>query len=143
MSLFTRVVVAYDGSQGSQRALMLAIRLASDQEAALLILSIAEHVPQFVGTVGEVDEHVREQQSALRVSQERALRLAAEMGAAHAQTILEVGHAAQLIVAVAEREQADLLVLGRSGHSEVWGRFMGSTADKVTRHATCSVLVAH
>ena len=129
MSLFTRVVVAYDGSPGSQRALMLAIRLASDQEATLLILSIAEHV--------------REQQSALRESQERALRLAGEMGAAQAQAILEAGHAAQLIVAVAEREHADLLVLGRSGHSEVWGRFMGSTADKVTRHATCSVLVAH
>ena len=143
MDLFTRVVVAYDGSPGSQRALMLAIRLASAQNAALLILSVAEHVPRFAGTVGEVDESVREHQNALGEDQERALRLAAEMGLTTARTILEVGHAAQLIVTVAEQEHADLLVLGRSGHSEVWGRFMGSTADKVARHAPCSVLIAH
>ena len=32
-------------------------------------------------------------------------------------------------------------VMGHMGHSSVWGTFMGTTAEKVTRHVTCSVLV--
>jgi nucleotide-binding universal stress UspA family protein len=42
----------------------------------------------------------------------------------------------------AAAHQADLLVLGRSGHSQIWGRFMGTTAERVARHVECSVLIA-
>lgn len=143
MSIFTHILVAYDGSPGSERALMLAIRLAGEQQAKLLILSVAEHLPRFAGTVGEVDETLREYTEALRERQQHAIQLSQAEGIATPQTLLQAGHAAQLIVTTAEREQVDLLVLGRSGHSAVWGRFMGSTADKVVRHAPCSVLIAH
>jgi nucleotide-binding universal stress UspA family protein len=141
--MFARILVAYDGSPGSERALALAVRLAGEQHAELLVLSVVEHLPRFAGTVGEVDEALRERTEALRERQRRAVQLAEARGIASPRALLEVGHAAQSIVAAAEREQADLLVLGRSGHSEVWGRFMGSTADKIVRHSPCSVLVAH
>ena len=52
-----------------------------------------------------------------------------------------VGHAAQAIAKLAEEGGFDLVVIGHSGHSGVWGMFLGSTADKVVRHASCSVLV--
>jgi nucleotide-binding universal stress UspA family protein len=35
----------------------------------------------------------------------------------------------------------DLLVMGHRGRSSVWGTFMGTMAEKVARHVTCSVLV--
>jgi nucleotide-binding universal stress UspA family protein len=89
-----------------------------------------------------VDESVRERTEALRERQRHALRLAEEQGITAPQSLLETGHAAQLTMTVAERERADLLVLWHSGHSEVWERFMGSTADKIVRHAWCSVLIA-
>jgi nucleotide-binding universal stress UspA family protein len=142
MSVFRRILVAFDGSPGSERALAAAIQLAVDQGAALVIISVVEHLPRFAGTVGEVDESVRERTDVLRRQQERAVRLAQEQDLATPKTLLVMGHAAQLIVRAAEEEQADLLALGRSGHSEVWGRFMGSTADKIARHAPCSVLIA-
>jgi Universal stress protein family len=34
-----------------------------------------------------------------------------------------------------------LVAMGHTGHSSVWGTFMGTTAEKVTRQVTCSVLV--
>jgi hypothetical protein len=43
---------------------------------------------------------------------------------------------------VTRAQHADLLVLGRSGHSAIWGRFIGTTAEKVARHVECSVLIA-
>ncbi|MFI6408654.1 universal stress protein [Streptomyces sp. NPDC050548] len=37
---------------------------------------------------------------------------------------------------------AALLALGSgSGHSSVWGRLLGSTAEKASGHAPCSVLI--
>ncbi len=36
---------------------------------------------------------------------------------------------------------ADLIVLGHSGHSAVWGPLLGAVTEKVSRHAPCSVLI--
>jgi hypothetical protein len=36
---------------------------------------------------------------------------------------------------------ADLVVIGHSGLSGVWGLFLGTTAEKVSRHAACSVRI--
>lgn len=143
MGLFSRLLVAYDGSPGSERALDMAIQLASELNTSLVILSIVEHLPRFAGTMDEVDDAVQVQMEALSARQRQARHRAEEQAIHDVKALIEVGHAAQLIVAAAERQQADLLVLGRSGHSEVWGRFMGSTADKITRHAPCAVLIAH
>jgi nucleotide-binding universal stress UspA family protein len=33
------------------------------------------------------------------------------------------------------------LIIGHRGHSGIWGRLLGTTADKVVDHAPCSVLV--
>ena len=86
---------------------------------------------------------MHERTVALRERQRQALHVAAEHGVREVQTHFEIGHVAQLIVSGAERDQADLRVLGRSGHSERGDRFMSSTADKIARHAPCSVLIAH
>jgi nucleotide-binding universal stress UspA family protein len=32
-------------------------------------------------------------------------------------------------------------VIGHSGHSRVWGRFLGDAASKIVGHARCAVLV--
>jgi nucleotide-binding universal stress UspA family protein len=51
------------------------------------------------------------------------------------------GHPTQELVRAAEQNRADLIVVGPSGHSSVWGRFLSSTAEKTSRHAPCSVLI--
>jgi nucleotide-binding universal stress UspA family protein len=56
-------------------------------------------------------------------------------------TELRTGHPSEEILAAARTHQADLIVLGHSGRSDTWGRFPGTTAEKVSRHAECSVLI--
>jgi nucleotide-binding universal stress UspA family protein len=56
-------------------------------------------------------------------------------------TELRTGHPAQEILAAARTHQADLIVMGHSGRSGAWGRSLGTTAEKVSRHAECSVLI--
>lgn len=125
-----------------KHALTLAIQLARAHDASLLILSVTGGVPRFAGTIGEVDEYIRGRADALRAEQKRALGLESEMGGTSARAIIQVGHAGHVIVAVAEREYADLLLLGRSRHSAVRGRCVGSTLVDVAHHAPCAVLIA-
>jgi len=51
------------------------------------------------------------------------------------------GHPAKVIVTAADEEHCDLIVIGHSDHSGLWGRLLGDTADRVCDHAHCSVLV--
>ena len=37
--------------------------------------------------------------------------------------------------------KVDLILVGHSGLSGVWAAFLGTTAEKVSRHAPCSVLI--
>lgn len=140
--MFKKILVAYDGSKSAMRALNMAIHLACEQEAELWVLSVAEHLPRFPATIAETDEALHRDEQALTYIQHKARLIAEEEGVA-VQMITRAGHAGQAIIQAATEGHVDLLVLGRSGHSEVWGRFMGSTADKVSRHAPCSVLIVH
>ena len=52
------------------------------------------------------------------------------------------GHAAKVVVNFAKEGGYDLIVIGHSDHSELWGRLLGDTADRISDHAHCSVLIA-
>jgi nucleotide-binding universal stress UspA family protein len=51
------------------------------------------------------------------------------------------GHAAKTILVYADKGGFDLIVVGHSDHSELWGRLLGDTADRISDHAHCSVLI--
>jgi len=138
--MYRKILVGFDGSRGAQEALRHAIAVAQAFGAELWALSVIE-IPQLAtATVGEVDEQRRLIEQEFKTLQERAQQLAREAGVT-VQTITRVGHPAQLLVQEAQRGGFDLLVIGHSGHSGIWGVFLGTTADKVVRHAPCTVLV--
>lgn len=51
------------------------------------------------------------------------------------------GHGAKVIVNFAKDGGYDLVVVGHSDHSELWGRLLGDTVDRISDHAHCSVLI--
>jgi nucleotide-binding universal stress UspA family protein len=51
--------------------------------------------------------------------------------------------AADAIMEVAEREEADLIVVGNRGLSSAKRFLLGNVPNKITHHAPCSVLVVH
>lgn len=138
--MFSRILLAYDDSPGARRALTTAVTLVTDQHATLTAVAVEAHLPHYAATVGEVDEeHAVEEQACKRwltaataYADEHQLPIATEIRA---------GHPAQELIHAATAHDADLLVIGHSGHSAVWGRFVGTTAEKVSRHAPCSVLI--
>jgi nucleotide-binding universal stress UspA family protein len=51
------------------------------------------------------------------------------------------GHPVQRVVAFIEVERCDLLVIGFMGHSALYERMIGGTADRLVRLAPCTVMV--
>ncbi|MER3436530.1 MAG: universal stress protein [Chloroflexota bacterium] len=138
--MFHKILVGLDGSVGSMRAMEVAAALAREFGAALHALSVIEPAARYAGTVGEVNEEREAAEAYMGQVQERARQIAAEHGVS-VETKTVHGHAAQTLAEQTRIGGYDLLVLGHSGHSGVWGSFLGTTADKVSRHAACSVLI--
>jgi nucleotide-binding universal stress UspA family protein len=139
MTMFKCVVVGIDGSDPSRRALSAALEMA-DHPDRVLAVSVEEHLPQYVAMRGEMDEA----KQAADEFFERIGREAADLAKQHGREIqfkVLRGHAAQRIVEFARDERADLIVIGHSGHTGTVGTFLGTTAEKIVRHAPCSVLV--
>lgn len=138
--MFRKMLVGYDGSPGAERALTVALELARVHGAELWALAVEERLPHFAATVGEVDE---EKEFANQYYSERlaAARWRAVQAGIELKTMLRSGHPARTIVEVAKDGGFDLVILGHSGRSEVWAMFLGTTAERVSRHAPCSVLI--
>jgi nucleotide-binding universal stress UspA family protein len=129
------ILVAYDGSEGAKRALDQAAKLANGNQVT--VVSVAEELPQFgrapaLVVPEEHEERLRELSEAVTVLQEKGVTL-------HA--VERRGDPATLIVDEAEKEHADLIVMGTRGLTASKRWMLGSVSTKVLHHAPCDVLV--
>jgi nucleotide-binding universal stress UspA family protein len=138
--VFEQIVIAYDDSPGARAALATAVALAKHGPTELTAVAVEAHLPHYGATVGEVDEERAFEEKACRRWLTAACAYAEEHGV-KLHTEIRAGHPAQELIHAADAHDADLLVIGHSGHSAVWGRLVGTTAERVGRHAHCSVLI--
>lgn len=134
-----KILVAFDGSEGSRKALSVAFDLARKRGAEVWAVTVADPTPRYAGTVGEVQE-IQDVEGLDRIALEEA-RVLAEQAGVEVKTELLRGHPAQSIVHFARDSGFDLILVGHSGHSAVWGHILGTTAERISRHAPCSVMV--
>ena len=132
---FKRLLVGLDGSPLGQRAFEAALELARLWGASLHGLSVVEGEPAAAGKGrGQArDDYLKRVQVA-------AEEQAQEAGASFHAT-LRHGYAAGALVAQAQREDIDLIVVGATGHERPWSPTTGGTARKVANEASCGVLV--
>lgn len=145
------IVVGTDFGQSGRRAIELALSTAKASGASMALVHACEMSHEYawpdlpVGiqpAVRALRERfkVEREDSALVLEEERHR---CEQRGIACQCSLEEGHPWEAILKAAATSHADLIVVGdhnqASGLSE---RLLGSTAERVVRHATCSVLVA-
>ncbi len=137
--MFSKILIANDGSLCAGRALSAAIRVAKRFDAELHMISV-EQLPQFPASIDEVIEEQAEEDHVFQPLVARAEGQAnAEGLKLHGHII--IGHVVATIVDFVERERFDLLVVGFMGHSAVYNRLIGSTSDRLVELAPCAVLV--
>lgn len=134
-----RILCATDFSTCSRRALLQALSLARHFHSEIVLLHVFDPGPPQVEIVVATlaESSLREE-----ADQQLAEWVAYAKGTARTTSLLQEGKAAwKQILAVAEETQADLIVLGKHGHSALGRALMGSTAEKTVRLARCPVLV--
>ena len=138
--MYRKILVGYDGSEGAKLALEDALQLARELKAEIWTLWVRGSLPHYPETVDEVEEEKDAANAFVQRITRDVMAYSKEYGMdIHAES--RAGHPAQSLLHFAEQGKFDLIVLGNRGHSELWGRFLGHTADKVSENAHCSVLI--
>ncbi len=138
------VLVAYDHSAGSQRALARAVALAQALRSGLLIAHVIEWSPyRFTIPEDNAERHLRREAEIAAAENEvlaPACRVADEAGVA-AEPLVRHGHVAETLAALATERGAALIVCGRRGQSRIHSLLLGSVATSLVQISQVPVLV--
>ena len=139
-----KIVVGFDGSPASQRALDFAITRAKAQGDSIVIAHVLEWSPYSFLTPEELAERHKRRKNGL----ERAEKAILAPMAARVQeqgvpvtTSLKYGHIAETLVQIAKNEDAALIMIGRMGHSGLSSRIFGSVAGTLAQVAPVPVTI--
>jgi nucleotide-binding universal stress UspA family protein len=135
-----RIVCATDFSPSAASAVVAAARLAARQDADLVIAHVtataAVELPVPTDLARQlIDDATRGLAGAVR----EAMRA----GATRASSRLLEGVPWEGVLEAARAERADLIVTGTRGRTGIRRAVLGSVAEKIVRHAPCSVLAVH
>jgi nucleotide-binding universal stress UspA family protein len=135
---FQKILVGYDGSPLSEKAVDVAIRFGICEKSSILVLAVARlPEPATSVEVGAVLDDAREHyEQGLAKVLERGRTLGVEIS-----TDIVVGHPGEQLIHRAETEQADLIIVGRRGTSLFQKIMLGSVSERVLRYAHCPVLL--
>jgi nucleotide-binding universal stress UspA family protein len=139
--MYKIVVVGTDGSSRAEKAVDEAIDLARSENARLHLVAAfsanERHWEQIQSSamtsrvgLGEVAEQVLA----------RTAKRAEEQGVQVEYSAVE-GDPAEVLLEVADRQNADLIVVGNKGMTGARRFFLGSVPNKVIHHAPCGVMV--
>lgn len=139
--MFDKLVVAVDKSAPSDRAVETARDLARASGGSVHLVHVVEHASLPSGRfAGGFDMEEPADAQGLLGKEIALLRDAGVPVTAKVERVV-VGHTAQQIVAAAEAEAADLIVMGCRGRSELTALVLGSTSFKVLHLANRPVLI--
>jgi nucleotide-binding universal stress UspA family protein len=141
------VLIATDGSEGSATAVALAASIPWPKETTLGVVAVVALAAEIIGLpyIPVVPSKSAEVERAeLRRAQEVTRRAVDALRAAGhaAQCKVMRGRAAEVIISLAKRYNADLIVLGRRGLGTFQAAFVGSVSAEVVDRAQCPVLIA-
>jgi nucleotide-binding universal stress UspA family protein len=136
---YQSLLVPYDGSEFSKKALRRACELAKEDGGQVTVLYV---IPRYE----EMMEFYRSDsiKKSLHAEADKILGEATKIAAAlgiSIRTEVREGHASDEIVAAAQKLENDLIAMGTYGWKGVNNVIMGSTTNRVISNASCPVLV--
>ena len=137
--MFHQIIVAVDGSDHSLQATVCAREIAEKFGAELIIVHAYPHTSDLLG-YSEFEKAVAKRKFNGQQVIDRARELLAGSDLRVNEELLEAPEA-EAILAVAETQKADLIVIGSRGLGSLGGMVFGSVSRKVAHHAKCPVMM--
>ena len=141
MPVLKKILCAIDLSEQSESVAEYAVMLARLADASIVAVYAAPTLTQYTGfhvPPNTIDNFVGEIVSGAEKSMSEFV--AQHFAGVDARGVVVVGYAAEEILAVAEKEQVDLLVMGTRGRKGIDLILFGSVAEKVVKNAACPVV---
>lgn len=145
--MYSRILVATDGSNLSKRAVTTAIGLAALCKAELVALKVVQRYPQsyFEGGISmQADEIKRVEQQWADEGQavvDVVKKSAAAKGVVAKAITAKSDVVSDAILRAAQKNQCDLIVMASHGRKGIKRLLLGSETQHVLTHATVPVLV--
>ncbi|MDP0928533.1 MULTISPECIES: universal stress protein [Paracoccus] len=139
-----KIIVGFDGSPASQRALDFAITRAKAQGDGIVIAHILEWSPYSFLTPEELAERHKRRKNELERAEKAILApmvARVEEQGVPVTTALKYGHIAETLVQIAKTEDAAMIMIGRMGHSGLSSRIFGSVAGTLAQVAPVPVTI--
>ena len=134
-----KLVVGYDGSKSSRKAVEWSVALAAKLNGELTAVAVVKS-PEFSPSVDEVEESFTDGEKYYRPLLEEITEYGQKNGVSVRTKILR-GHPAESLVRYAYECKADLLVIGNRGMGGFIEMVIGSVAQKVVAYSKISVVV--
>lgn len=137
-----KILVPLDGSEPSANVLPVVERLAGPRDLSIVLLEAIEPLPSAVHA-----ELAGQEEEMIAARREEAGRYLAKVAEPLRDKGMRVGlavrggKAAEVIIAVAEEQQADLIAMATHGRTGLRRFFVGSVAEEVLRSASVPVLL--
>jgi nucleotide-binding universal stress UspA family protein len=140
MTEWKTIVVGYDSTHASNKALLRAADLAEAGDARLVVTSSARLLPAGAAAhgLGPYDPTDTPEEHRAQLDHARELLTGRTLDVEYD---VELGEPAGAIVGLADRYAADLIVVGTHDRGLLDRLLHGSVSEGVTRHAHCDVLV--
>lgn len=141
--MYQRILLAYDGSESGQKALLDCRDIAQWSQSELYLIAVMPSPAVYIAVDGGFYDSGRDEEDKQRFKAvlEDGLRRLKDAGRAATGEML-VGDAVQEITEYAQKINADLIVVGHK-HLKGWAArwWRGSTSASLIENAHCNVLV--
>lgn len=138
--MYTKILLATDGSENAKRAANEAAGLARELSSHVILVYIINNPPSQSRMVkANFDVHSLLEEDA-KSEIKHTINIFEKDGLAYTLKVA-IGDPAAEIIEIAEKERADLIVIGSRGLGAIKGVFLGSVSQKVTHHAKCPVMI--
>jgi nucleotide-binding universal stress UspA family protein len=140
--IFKHILVSYDGSEPSVKALNKAVELAkTDSSIKLSVAHVINLQPVIVGDMTfsqpeSYQEQVQEQGNAII---DQVKTIIHELP--HANVIILAGTPAEAVLNFAESNDCDLIMMGSRGLSAIKEWMLGSVSHNIVQHSRIPVLI--
>ena len=140
------LLVPTDFSESSRQAISYAVALAQQFGSTVVLLHVIEvpfpyPVDGLMHFPGDLEGISLEQDAAAQKALTQLAEATARSGNVPVRSASRSGRAFDEIATAAGEENADLIVISTHGYTGLKHVFLGSTAERVVRHAPCPVLV--
>ncbi|MFC4619193.1 universal stress protein [Camelliibacillus cellulosilyticus] len=140
MAIASNILVAYDGSELSEKALQTALTMAEQNHGVKVSIV---NVIDYTTTVGVSMSYSNQLPDLAENAEDLMAKVKDRLADTRVDAKVEIlnGHAAATLVKFAAENDCDLIIMGSRGLSGIQKLFLGSVSQEVVQNAPCQVLI--